>query len=117
MTVSHLPTRLSFDIAGTDPFDEGLDRHIWSLSDQSLQWNGEIAKKRREQPTEVHRLMKELIETQKEVDEQEAEEYAAIVADVEELPPDCACFALFRCVRAYVGSSVRPNLPEHRGYN
>ncbi|KAF7790121.1 hypothetical protein EIP86_001073 [Pleurotus ostreatoroseus] len=73
---------------GTDPFDEGLDRHIWSLSDQCLQWNGEIAKKRREKPSEARRLMKELIETQHEVDEQEAAEYDAIAMDVGELPPD-----------------------------
>lgn len=73
-----------------EPFDEGLDRHIWSLSDQSLQWDGEIAKKRREKPQEVHRLMKELLETQHAVDEQEAEEYAQVEEDVADIEPDCA---------------------------
>ena len=74
-----------------DPFDEGLDRLIWSLSDQSLQWDGEIATRRREKPREVHRLMKELIETQHEVDEQEAAEYAEIVEDAQQALPDCMC--------------------------
>ena len=39
--------------------------------------------------------MKELIETQHEVDEQEAAEYDAIAMDVGELPPDCASFSLY----------------------
>lgn len=58
-----------------EPFDEGLDRHIWSLSDQSLQWDGEIARKRREKPVEVERLMRELVEAQKAVDEEEEEAF------------------------------------------
>lgn len=63
---------------GIDPFDEGLDRHIWSLSDQSLQWDGEIARKRREKPIEVERLMKELIEARGAVDEEEEEAYKKV---------------------------------------
>ena len=51
-------------LGSIEPFDEGLDRHIWSLSDQSLQWDGEIARKRREKPVEVERLMRELVEAQ-----------------------------------------------------
>ncbi|PSS29855.1 hypothetical protein PHLCEN_2v2648 [Hermanssonia centrifuga] len=73
---------------GIEPFDEGLDRHIWSLSDQSLQWDGEIAKKRREKPREVHRLMKELLETQQVVDEAETEEYAQVVEGDDEIEAD-----------------------------
>lgn len=61
-----------------EPFDEGLDRHIWSLSDQSLQWDGEIARKRREKPQEVERLMRELVDAQKAVDEQEEEAFAKV---------------------------------------
>lgn len=80
-----------FCAGGIEPFDEGLDRHIWSLSDQRLQWDGEIARKRREKPAEVQRLMQELLETQRAVDDMEAEEYAAVVADEDEnsLEPDC----------------------------
>lgn len=64
-----------------EPFDEGLDRHIWSLSDQSLQWDGEIARKRREKPLEVERLMRELVEAQKAVDEDEEEAFKQVSTD------------------------------------
>lgn len=50
----------------TDQFDEALDRRVWSLSDQRLKWDLEIAKKRRGIPTEVENLMKDLLEKQKE---------------------------------------------------
>lgn len=76
-------------LGGIEPFDEGLDRHIWSLSDQRLQWDGEIARKRREKPREVHRLMKELLETHQAVDEMEREEYDAIELAEGEEEPDC----------------------------
>lgn len=70
-----------FGAGGIEPFDEGLDRHIWSLSDQRLQWDGEIAQKRREKPDEVQRLMQELLDNQRAIDDMEAEEYAAVVAE------------------------------------
>ncbi|PCH39570.1 hypothetical protein WOLCODRAFT_141311 [Wolfiporia cocos MD-104 SS10] len=54
-----------------EPFDEGLDRHIWALSEQSLKWDREIAQKRRETPREVERLIGELLERQREVDADE----------------------------------------------
>ncbi|KIP02003.1 hypothetical protein PHLGIDRAFT_112510 [Phlebiopsis gigantea 11061_1 CR5-6] len=79
---------LNAEEQGIEPFDEGLDRHIWSLSDQRLQWNGEIARKRREKPREVHRLMKELLETQQAVDEMEKEEYEAVELAEGEAEPD-----------------------------
>ncbi|KAI0338175.1 hypothetical protein BDW22DRAFT_1363309 [Trametopsis cervina] len=60
---------------GMEPFDEALDRHIWSLSDQSLQWDGEISRKRREKPMEVERLVRELVESRREVDDEEQEEF------------------------------------------
>ncbi|KAI0084635.1 hypothetical protein BDY19DRAFT_898225 [Irpex rosettiformis] len=66
---------------GSHPFDEALDRHIWSLSDQSLQWDGEIARKRREKPMEVERLVGELVQAREAVDEEEKEEFAR---DIEE---------------------------------
>ncbi|KAG0705246.1 hypothetical protein DFH29DRAFT_908351 [Suillus ampliporus] len=40
-----------------EPFDEALDRHIWSLSDQRLKWDREIAGRRRTRPTEVEALV------------------------------------------------------------
>ncbi|KAG6331456.1 hypothetical protein ID866_7634 [Astraeus odoratus] len=36
-----------------EPFDEALDRHIWSLSDQRLKWDKEIAARRRTRPREL----------------------------------------------------------------
>lgn len=46
---------------GSETFDEGLDRRIWSLSEQCMQWDVDISKKRRERPLEVERLMKDLL--------------------------------------------------------
>ena len=66
----------------TEPFDEGFDRHIWSLSDQSLRWDLQIAKERRTKPEEIEKQMRELLAAQQELD---AEEAAAMedVADVD----------------------------------
>ena len=80
--ISDLRNSYWLPAGGIEPFDEGLDRHIWFLSDQSLQWDGEIATKRRTEPQEVRRLVKELIVTQQEVDDEERAAYAA--ADVTE---------------------------------
>ena len=65
-------------------FDEGLDRHIWALSDQSLQWDDALARKRREKPGEVRRLVGELLNTQRATDEAEAAEWDALKLDVED---------------------------------
>jgi len=46
----------------SEGFDEGLDRRIWSLSEQCLQWDVDIARKRRERPLEVERLMHEILQ-------------------------------------------------------
>ncbi|CAL1702421.1 unnamed protein product [Somion occarium] len=59
--------------AGSEPFDEGFDRHIWSLSDQSLNLDGEIAKYRREEPDRLLKVMQEILEKQRAIDEKEAE--------------------------------------------
>ncbi|KAI9568416.1 hypothetical protein HD554DRAFT_766247 [Boletus coccyginus] len=42
-----------------EPFDEALDRHIWSLSDQRLKWDKEIADRRRSRPQDVEKLVTE----------------------------------------------------------
>ena len=102
---------------GIESFDEGLDRHIWSLSDQSLQWDGEIAKKRREKPREIHRLMTELLETQHAVDEQEAQEYAGVEA-AEETLPDCMFSRMLDSKETLADpcrDSARPDLRERGG--
>ncbi len=55
-----------------EAFDEGFDRHIWSLSDQSLRWDLQIARERRTKPEEIERQMRELLATQKDLDAEEA---------------------------------------------
>lgn len=42
-----------------EPFDEALDRHIWSLSDQRLKWDKEIADRRRSRPEDIEKLVME----------------------------------------------------------
>ncbi|KAL5518979.1 hypothetical protein ACEPAH_662 [Sanghuangporus vaninii] len=52
-----------------DQFDEALDRRVWSLSDQRLKWDLEIALKRRGVPMEVETLMRDLMAQQRQHDE------------------------------------------------
>ncbi|KAI0736484.1 hypothetical protein C8Q72DRAFT_4277 [Fomitopsis betulina] len=69
------------DIAEEDeePFDEGFDRHIWALAHQSLQWDSEIAARRRKHPKEIEAQMQEVFQRQREQDEQ---------VEAEDLKPD-----------------------------
>ncbi|KDQ59385.1 hypothetical protein JAAARDRAFT_32946 [Jaapia argillacea MUCL 33604] len=60
-----------------EPFDEGLDRRIWSLSDQRLKLDHDIGNKRRSTPKDVEKLMQELLKSQREVDD----ELAAAIVD------------------------------------
>jgi len=66
------------DMDGNDeeiePFDEALDRHIWSLSDQRLKWDREIARTRTEKPREVETLLPDLFDRQREAGMEEMEE-------------------------------------------
>lgn len=52
-----------------DQFDESLDRRVWSLSDQRLKWDLEIATKRRGIPSDVESLMRDILAQQREHDE------------------------------------------------
>ncbi|KIM51484.1 hypothetical protein SCLCIDRAFT_1224496 [Scleroderma citrinum Foug A] len=47
-----------------EPFDEALDRHIWSLSDQRLKWDKDIAGRRRTRPKEIEALMSDILAQQ-----------------------------------------------------
>jgi hypothetical protein len=47
-----------------EPFDEALDRHIWSLSDQRLKWDREMARTRTEKPREVESMLQDLFDRQ-----------------------------------------------------
>ncbi|TFY64451.1 hypothetical protein EVJ58_g2607 [Rhodofomes roseus] len=57
-----------------EPFDEGFDRHIWALAHQSLQWDSEIAARRRKHPKEIEAQMEELFQRQRELDQEAAAE-------------------------------------------
>ncbi|KAI0350100.1 hypothetical protein OH77DRAFT_1103073 [Trametes cingulata] len=75
-----------------EPFDEGFDRHIWSLSDQSLRWDLQIARERRTKPEEIERQMRELLASQADLDAEEAaalDELDEVDAQVvEEIPAE-----------------------------
>lgn len=58
-------------LVGIEPFDEALDRHIWSLSDQRLKWDREIARTRTEKPREVEIMLQDLFDRQHEVETEE----------------------------------------------
>ncbi|KAF9784516.1 hypothetical protein BJ322DRAFT_1064876 [Thelephora terrestris] len=75
----------------SETFDEGLDRRIWSLGEQCMQWDVDISKKRRERPLEVERLLKDLLsrldedEPMEEDTEVEVDEEALIPSHLDEL--------------------------------
>ncbi|KZT03421.1 uncharacterized protein LAESUDRAFT_738283 [Laetiporus sulphureus 93-53] len=74
-----------------EPFDEGFDRHIWALSEQSLKWDKELAARRQKHPVEVERLLEELLNRQRAVDEELAAEGDGdgdTVPLYNDLPPD-----------------------------
>lgn len=59
---SSQPTFIHLTHLEFEAFDEGLDRRIWSLSEQCLQWDVDIAKKRRERPQEVEKLLRDILQ-------------------------------------------------------
>ncbi|TFK55341.1 hypothetical protein OE88DRAFT_1622798 [Heliocybe sulcata] len=71
-----------------EPFDEALDRRIWSLSDQRLKWDREIGSKRQTRPSEVADMIHELLERQREDDEEVAGTIAADSEGLVETEPD-----------------------------
>ena len=57
-----------------ESFDEALDRHIWSLSDQRLKWDREIARTRTEKPREVETMLHDLFDRQQEAGREDIED-------------------------------------------
>ena len=61
-----------------EPFDEALDRETWSLYNQRLQWDLELATKRRKRPQEISDLFESLLKAREaamgELDEPAEEE-------------------------------------------
>jgi Kinetochore protein Mis14 like len=49
-----------------EPFDEALDRETWSLYNQRLQWDLELATKRRKRPQEIVDNLENLFKVQDE---------------------------------------------------
>ncbi|KAH9048086.1 hypothetical protein EDB84DRAFT_1574975 [Lactarius hengduanensis] len=47
-----------------EPFDEALDRETWSLYNERLQWDLELATKRRKRPQEVANLLENIFKAQ-----------------------------------------------------
>ncbi|KAJ3493250.1 hypothetical protein NLJ89_g11064 [Agrocybe chaxingu] len=60
----------SFDENGreTEPFDEILDRRIWSLADTRLQWHKRIAETRRTIPSEIESAISTLMQEHRDLD-------------------------------------------------
>lgn len=56
-----------------EPFDEALDRHIWSLSDQRLKWDRMMARTRVERPREVEAMLQDLFDCQQDAAAQDVE--------------------------------------------
>jgi fructosamine-3-kinase len=53
-----------------DSYDENLDRAVWALSNQRLEWNKVLAQKRRGVPQDVEVLMKDVLERQRLADQE-----------------------------------------------
>ncbi|KAH0830461.1 hypothetical protein J3R83DRAFT_1886 [Lanmaoa asiatica] len=71
-----------------EPFDEALDRHIWSLSDQRLKWDKEIADRRRSRPEAIEKLVMESL-AQHHVCNLEVLEKSNAHADINPKQVDC----------------------------
>ena len=56
-----------------EPFDESLDRRIWSLADTRLQWHKRIAETRRTVPINVANSLTTLLKQDREVLAEELE--------------------------------------------
>ena len=57
-----------------EPFDETLDRRIWTLNAERIGWDNTLADYRRQTPLQVERLMADLIEQQHPIESAESEE-------------------------------------------
>ena len=72
-----------------EPFDEALDRHIWSLSDQRLKWDREIARTRTENPLEVESMLQDLFDRQCEAGMQDID---LAIEDKDKVKVNCELF-------------------------
>lgn len=66
------------------PFDEVLDRRIFSLGDQQMHWEYDLGVKRRTVPGVMEALVEDVFARQREADEEEANEIEVDDADYAE---------------------------------
>ncbi|KAG6891142.1 hypothetical protein C0992_010130 [Termitomyces sp. T32_za158] len=68
----------------TEPFDEALDRRIWSLADTRLQWQKRIAETRRTLPKELEGTILDLLNEQRNIDAEATEAlHTEVIEDTE----------------------------------
>ncbi|KIK63816.1 hypothetical protein GYMLUDRAFT_162798 [Collybiopsis luxurians FD-317 M1] len=134
----------SFDERGEDdiePFDETLDRHVWSLHDQRLGLHKTIAAIRRAEPLKIEKAMLNSLEQDHELDAMESalediqEDFNMEVDDIhgtfeeglqktsalaKELSQVCVFLQfLFLLLNSHPSCSLylpRPNVPSHSQY-
>ena len=79
--------KLAHSLPDIEPFDESLDRRIWSLADTRLQWHKRIAEFRRNVPIDVENSLTNVFKQEHAVAaEESATEKEESRADEE--PPD-----------------------------
>lgn len=72
-----------------EPFDEALDRHIWSLSDQRLKWDREIAGRQRTRPTEIEALVQDIYDQHRDIDSEDVTQTQN--SDPSDVDGSCGC--------------------------
>jgi len=60
VSITSLPLFRTLIRIATEPFDEMLDRRIWSLDAERLEWDTTIAQKRKRTPGDIYRLEEDL---------------------------------------------------------
>jgi hypothetical protein len=50
----------------TEPYDEVLDRRIWTLSKEKIAWDRTLAERRAATPAEIERLVRDMLKRQRE---------------------------------------------------
>lgn len=91
------------DFAATEPFDEKLDRSLWALNDERVNWETKVAEKRRQLPNQVADLLEGL----------EMRRDAAQWMPSEEDVAEEASTGMYACRRRHAELLAKPNVrPE-----
>jgi len=62
----------------TEPYDEVLDRRIWTLSKEQIAWDRTLAERRSHTPREIERLVHDLLRRQRELERGLSDEYDSV---------------------------------------